>query len=101
MVLFQAAEQRQEARSGHGHVQNDHVGGRVGELREQVVAVDGFAHDLNVRLLAHELVDAGADQRMVVGDEQPDHPALPAAAADRSMGMKTRTVVPRPGSPRT
>src|SRR6266568_8840870 len=96
----QAAEQRQKPRAGHRDVQDHHVRGRGGKAREQVVAVDGLAHDLNVPLLDHELMDTGADKRVVVGNEEADHPAL-ALAVTRSTGMNTRTVVPRPASPCT
>ena len=38
------------------------------------------------------------EQRMIVRNEEADHPAL-TAVATRSTGMNTRTVVPRRGSP--
>src|SRR6266699_4441469 len=96
----QAGEQRQKPGAGHRDVQDHHVGGCGGKARQQVMAVDGLAHDPDVRLLDHQLMDARPDQRVVVGNDEADHPAL-AVGVPRSTGMNTRTVVPRPGSPWT
>src|SRR5262249_15466821 len=57
-----------------------------------LVAVRGLAHHLDRGVLGEDADQAAAEDRVVVGDHDPDHGATPA-----SVGSSASTVVPSPG----
>src|SRR5437763_7542343 len=88
--LPQLADQRNESGAGHADVQNDDVRAGALEPAQQLTALGGLADDLAQVVVGGELANAGADQLMVVRDDDPDHSRL---------GKVSVSVVPRPRSP--
>src|SRR5437667_45807 len=60
------------------------------ELSQQIVPLGRLAHDPQRGVLRGELAEAGANQVVIVGDEDPDH---------ARRGMMRVKVVPAPGFP--
>ena len=74
----------------HAYVHQQDVGvGGAGEL-DRCVTVGGLTHELEVGGMGHEGAEPGTDQRLVVGDRDADHVAVPAC------GMVAWTRKPAP-----
>lgn len=58
---------------GHGDVHEDDVRSRGPDAVNCLLAVGGFARDLHVVGGTEQRAEAGADQSVVVDDENPDH----------------------------
>jgi hypothetical protein len=57
----------------HADVHEHHVGAqRAGQL-DRLAAVPSLAHDLHVLLRVEQRAEAGADETLVVGEEDADH----------------------------
>src|SRR5437879_996746 len=91
-TLLELPQQGEEPGPGHADVQDQHVRAAPVELSQQIVSLGRLAHDPQRVVLGGELAEAGANQVMIVGDEDPDH-------APR--GIVRVKVVPAPGAPVT
>ena len=60
---------------GHADVHQHDVGMRLAGREHRLEPVGGLAHDLDVGLGVEDQPEAGADERLVVGDEDADHAA--------------------------
>ena len=87
-----ARSPRTPSSAGHPHVHQHDVGARDGERLERGAAVPGLADDLHVRLGLDQHPEAGAHQRLVVDEEDPDA----HAATARSGRSTARTSKPPP-----
>src|SRR5439155_20190221 len=76
------------ALTGHHNVEEDDVRLLRPHLGDRVVDVARLADDVDVRLRAQQHAQAGADDRVVVDDDDADHRA----------GTSTTSVVPDPGA---
>ena len=77
MIGAQPLEHLEKARPGHGDVQQHHVGRQPREQGEHFVAVHGFPHDLQARVIRHDAAEPLPHHRMIVGDQEPDHGTHP------------------------
>src|SRR5262249_7397476 len=84
----------ESAQDGQLHVEDDHVGQVAPDLLERDLSVGGLGHHAQVRLGLDDLPEPLPEDRMVVGDDDPD--LLQGALASTS-GASTTTVVPCPG----
>ena len=71
----------------HADVHQHHVRPQPGRLRDRLLAVAGLADHGHVRLAVEDLAQADPHERLVVGDQQPDH----------ATGRVTCTTNPPPG----
>ena len=55
----------------HADVHQDEGGAQAPRLVDGLLAVGGLAHHLDVRRRLEQLAEAGADERLVVGDQDP------------------------------
>jgi hypothetical protein len=75
---MQRGRRGQPVRAGHLHVeQGDVRRGAVGRL-DHLAAVADRPHDLDVPLEIEHRGQRAADQRLVVGQQHPDHPRASA-----------------------
>jgi hypothetical protein len=58
---------------GHPDVHQDHVGALGARQLHRLLAVDRLADHLDVSVRLEQHPEAGPDQRLVVGEEHPDH----------------------------
>src|SRR5262249_30638810 len=85
--------------TGHADVHEYHVGYGLADYREGLRAVGGLTHQLDVALGIDECAQPHPDERLIVGDHDPDHRADPAgAAAGPGSGMLAWTRKPPPGT---
>ena len=87
------ADHIREPRPGHRDVEQDRIHGGRGQVLEHGVPVRRLGDDLHVPVLHDHALDSLTDDRMVVGDEQPDH-APPSTASCPRNGTTTSTTVP-------
>ena len=66
---------------GHADVHQHYVGAALTSDGERLGAIFGLTHDLDVRGGIQENTKAGADQRLVVGQQNADHGALSGSRA--------------------
>jgi hypothetical protein len=71
-VREQAAGRLDPVEVGHANVQQDDVGTQVLRLSDRGRAVGGLADDLDVRFRVEDHPEAGADERLVVDNEDAD-----------------------------
>src|SRR5262249_19522075 len=71
--------------AGHLDVHQDDVRPHLAGPLERRTAVAGLGHDLDVVLGIQESADAGSDQGLIVGEDDPDH-----AVAVRGSSAATR-----------
>ena len=75
----QALEHLEEPRSGHGHVEEHHVGREPRERGQQLVAVHRLANHHQAGVVGDDPAQPLANDRVVVGDEQADHGTHPGS----------------------
>ena len=92
--LFQPPGHLDACQTGHGHIQDRHVGVQLSDLAQTVLAVTGLARHPD----SFGGVDQGpqslAEHLVVIGEKNGDHVGL--SWLSRGMSMETR--VPLPGS---
>src|SRR5690606_28459583 len=99
-LLDDLPRRRHAVRPGHAHVHEHDVGPQRPCVRHGHRAVTGLAHDLDVAGGGEQHAQAGADGRVVVREQHPDHEALPSAAravaasAASGRGSSARTTQP-------
>lgn len=86
---------------GHPDVHEDDVRGSLRAQRDGRLAVGSLAHHVDVRLGAEDHLQAGADQRLVVGQDDADHETSVAYGSHAVSASKRPWVTPeddKPGS---
>src|SRR5262249_7875905 len=84
-------------RSGHLHVQQDDVGVVLADQLDRVGTGGALGDDLEVLVGAEQLPEALPEQRVVIGDHQPDHAAgVVGQVSVLDSGSRTSTAVPTP-----
>jgi hypothetical protein len=72
---------------GHAHVDQAYVGAQLARQRDRLAAVGGLGDHVDAGLGVEDHPEPGADELLVVGDEDPD----------AHLGSTAVTVHPRPG----
>ena len=87
--------------SFHGDVHQHDVGPlAVGDL-ERLLAARGFGDHLHLAHSLQKRMDAGAHQRVVVGEQHADHPTARSFPPAAAMGKVASSTVPCPGDERS
>ena len=68
------------------------VGSKAGRLVDRLEPVARLGHDLDVLLAGEQHAEAGADHRLVVGDEDPDR----SSSGRRAIGRRVLRTKPPP-----
>ena len=92
-LLFVARMRRagfQAVELGHADVHQDHGWVKACCLGDSVEPVECLGHDLDVVFVAEQHPEAGADHRLVVGDEDADFHGRSCATGRRVLRMKPR-----------
>src|SRR5919201_866742 len=95
LALAELLRRLDARRLPHGHVEDCQVDVAGERLLDRLGAVLGLGDDLEVGLGVEHLLQTGADDRMVVGDEDPGderdrHQALPAGTSSRTSTPPSR-----------
>jgi len=69
--LADALDDRHRIQPGDALVQEHDVGAPLDRLQHRLHAVGGLAVDAQVRLVGQQRADRGADERIVIGDQDP------------------------------
>ena len=69
--LLQRLQGRQAVQVGHAEIEQQHVGIQLLDLLQHLAAVAGLAHHLEVVFQLEELLQPVANNRMVVGQDDP------------------------------
>ena len=81
-----APGRREAVRAGHPDVHQDDVGALGPGQLDGLVAVDRLADHLDVVRGLEQHAEAGPDQRLVVGEQYPDHRRAPSSGRFRWAG---------------
>ena len=73
LVCCKACSADKSVQIGHAEVEQQNVGIQLLHLVQHLAAVAGFAHDLEIVFEQQQFFQAVADDRMIVGDEDPNH----------------------------
>src|SRR5207244_10809010 len=83
---------RDAVHAGHSDVHEHNVGMELPGAPYRLLAVGGLAHHVEVRFAVEDEVEAGADEGLVVDDQDADH------AGTVMRGMRACTRQPGPGA---
>jgi hypothetical protein len=90
-ALADAARDLEPVQVRHRDVHHDHVRARALDLDHGLVAVAGLAHHLHARVALQQRAQAVAEDRVVVGEEDPER-------RHRVRGTRRVATVPPPGA---
>ena len=82
---------RNTVHTRHFDIEQRHIRGAAPHRLGHLVTTPHLGHDLQIRFQAEQRRQRASDQGLVIGEQQPDHRALPGAAADRIPLVATRT----------
>ena len=94
-LVGQAAGEQDAVELRHGNVDHRHVRPRLADEPQRGRAVGGVADELEIALRRDQVAQSGEDDRMVVGEDDPDRGAHATILSD-SIGMRANIVVPAP-----
>jgi hypothetical protein len=69
---FYLARRRNAVHSRHAEVHKNHIRSEPQRERDSLDAVGGLGDDLEIRLAVEDAPQAGADDGVIVADQQPD-----------------------------
>src|SRR5579875_3354067 len=72
MILDQPTRRFEAVEARHRDIHQYDVGAQLGDVRERLATVAGLADDLDARKLADQRFEAGANQKMVVAQQETD-----------------------------
>src|SRR5215211_2460717 len=91
MLRPEPLENLEEPKARHAHIKQHDVGRDPGKTLQQLEATADFAYDLEAGSILHDATETLPDDRVIIGDHEPDHCCTPLGERN---GIRSETRVP-------